>query len=268
MTAPEPRPLGRTGLHVSPLGFGAVKIGRTEKLRYPGTFTLPDDGAVARLLDGVLDLGINLLDTAPAYGVSEERIGKHLQGRRGDFVLSTKAGETFDGGVSRFDFSGPAIRGSLKRSLRRLRTDAVDVLLLHSDGDDLRVLQETDAVATLLDLKSAGLARAVGLSGKTVEGARAALEWADVLMVPLNAADRSHEAVAIEARSRGVGVMAKKALASGTLPADAALAWLAESRGVDTAVVGSLDVEHLRDNLRVMTHHRPAGPADVPPRHA
>ena len=246
------RPLGRTGLHVSPLGFGAVKIGRTEKLRYAERFDLPDDDAVARLLHGVLDLGVNLIDTAPAYGLSEERIGRHLHGRRHDFVLSTKVGETFDGGVSRFDFSGPAIRDSLHRSLRRLRTDAVDVLLLHSDGEDLRVLRETDAVATLLELKAAGLARAVGLSGKTAAGARAALDWADVLMVPLNAADREHAAVAAEAHARGVGVMVKKALASGTLPAAEALRALAEDAAVDTAVVGSLSIDHLRENLRAM----------------
>ncbi|TXT24440.1 MAG: aldo/keto reductase, partial [Planctomycetota bacterium] len=94
------RPLGKTELLVSPLGFGAFKIGRNEKVKYPQPYDLPDDTAVERLLNGVLDAGINLIDTAPAYGISEERIGKFLSQRRGEFVLSTKVGERFTNGES------------------------------------------------------------------------------------------------------------------------------------------------------------------------
>ena len=72
------RPLGSTGLFVTPLGFGAFKIGRNEQVKYPQPYDLPDDATVERLLNGVLDAGIHLIDTAPAYGLSEERIGKFL----------------------------------------------------------------------------------------------------------------------------------------------------------------------------------------------
>src|SRR5690606_17319139 len=142
--------------------------------------------------NGVLDLGVNLIDTAPAYGLSEERIGRAIGHRRHEFVLSTKVGETFENGNSTYDFSATAVRQSVERSLRRLRTDVLDLVFLHSDGRDLAVLHETDAVPTLLDLRRRGLVKAVGLSGKTVEGARAALAWANLLMVEYHLDDRSH----------------------------------------------------------------------------
>jgi aryl-alcohol dehydrogenase-like predicted oxidoreductase len=106
------RALGNTGISVSVLGLGTVKLGRSEQLKYPAPFTLPDDDAARRLLDAARDAGINLLDTAPAYGSSEARLGALLAGRRHDWVICTKAGESFDAGRSRHDFSPAAIRHS------------------------------------------------------------------------------------------------------------------------------------------------------------
>jgi aryl-alcohol dehydrogenase-like predicted oxidoreductase len=85
------RPLGATGLMVSLLGLGTVKFGRNQKMRYPA-FALPDDATIESLLDDALDSGINVLDTAPAYGTAEERIGKLLGARRDQFVIITKTG--------------------------------------------------------------------------------------------------------------------------------------------------------------------------------
>src|SRR5687768_4809484 len=98
------RILGKTGRLVSPIGFGAFKIGRNQGIKYPSGYALPDDVAVERLLNGVLDLGINLIDTAPAYGISEQRIGQFLSHRRNEFTLSTKVGETFEDGHSRYEY--------------------------------------------------------------------------------------------------------------------------------------------------------------------
>ncbi len=248
MTLPL-RPLGRTGLAISPIGFGAFKIGRNEKTKYADAYELPSDAQVAELLSGLLACGINYIDTAPAYGISEERIGQALASRRAEFVLATKVGETFEAGTSSYDFSGPAIRQSVERSLRRLQTDVIDVLLLHSDGRDAWIQTETDAVATLQDLKRQGLARAIGLSGKTVDGARQALGWADVLMVEYHLRDRSHEPVITEAAARGVGVVVKKGLASGALPADEAIRFVLSNRHVASLVIGGLSLEHFRANL-------------------
>src|SRR5690606_15619655 len=86
------RPLGQTGLTVSALGLGTVKFGRNTGVKYPRSFELPDRSAAANLLSLARDLGINLLDTAPAYGESEERLGELLQGQRQDWLICTKAG--------------------------------------------------------------------------------------------------------------------------------------------------------------------------------
>ena len=127
-------PLGRTGLPVSRIGFGAFKIGRNQKIKYPNAYDLPTDRDVASLLNGVLDLGINYIDTAPAYGCSEERIGQAIAHRRAEFVLSTKVGELFADGVSSYEYSGAAVRDSIRRSLLRLRTDVLDIVFIHSNG--------------------------------------------------------------------------------------------------------------------------------------
>jgi len=245
----DQRPLGRGGPLACPVSYGAVKIGRNQGVKYPAPFALPSDLEVERLLNGVLDLGINLIDTAPAYGSSEGRVGRAIGHRRHEYLLSTKAGEEFEAGVSRYDFRGTALRASLHTSLQRLRTDHVDLLLLHSDGNDLVVQRDTDAVDTLIALRGEGLARRIGLSGKTVEGARAALAWADVLMVEYHLDDCRHEAVIAEAAAGGVGVLVKKALASGRHDPAAAIRFALANPGVSSVVVGSLSLEHLRANL-------------------
>ena len=243
------RSLGRGGPLVCPLGYGAFKIGRNEKIKYPAGYDLPDDAEAARLLHGLLDLGVNYIDTAPAYGLSERRIGDALGGRRDEFVLSTKVGETFEGGRSTYDYSAASIEASIHRSMERLRADTLDLVFIHSNGDDLAVLRETDAVPVLRRLREAGLVRRIGLSGKTVEGVRAALEWADAVMVEYNVDDRSHEAVIAEAAERGVGVVVKKALASGTLDPGDALRFVLRNAAVSAAVIGTLRLEHMRANL-------------------
>jgi aryl-alcohol dehydrogenase-like predicted oxidoreductase len=245
------RRLGRTGLEVTPLGFGAFKIGRNVGIKYPASYDLPDEKAAERLLNAVLDLGVNLIDTAPAYGLSEERIGRAIAHRRSEFILSTKAGETFEDGRSAYDFSGPAIRASAARSLQRLKTDVLDLLFIHSDGNDLAILNETDAVDAMITLRDAGLARAVGFSGKTVEGARAALLWADVLMAEYHPEDRSHEEVIGEAAGAGIGIIVKKPLASGRLEPRTAIEFALSNPAVSSLVIGGLNLDHLRADIAI-----------------
>ena len=242
------RPLGQTGLLVTPLGFGAFKIGRNEKVKYPQPYDLPDDAAVERLLNGVLDAGINLIDTAPAYGISEERIGKFISQRRSEFVLSTKVGERFVNGESSFDFTGLGVRASVADSLKKLRTEVLDILFVHSNGDDLTIQQQTDVVPTLQKLKHLGYLRAIGFSGKTPAGAEAALDWADVVMVEYHLNDTSHADVIAAAASRGVGIVVKKGLASGHLPPAEALRFVLANPHVASVIVGGLSLEHLRAN--------------------
>ena len=123
----ELRPLGTNGPLVSVLGLGTVKLGRTTGVKYPTPFVVPTDGEARVLLDTARELGINLIDTAPAYGTSEERLGALIGGTPNgwkDWVICTKVGEEFDGtggGRSHYDFSAQAVRRSVERSLRRLK---------------------------------------------------------------------------------------------------------------------------------------------------
>jgi aryl-alcohol dehydrogenase-like predicted oxidoreductase len=240
------RRLGGTGLEVSVLGFGAFKIGRNEGIKYPAGYALPSDRDVVALLEGAAALGINLIDTAPAYGTSEERLGALLGARRKDFVLCTKVGEEFRGGASTYDFSARAVEESVARSLRRLRTDRVDCVLLHCPTADLDVLEKTPAVATLEALKRKGAVRAVGASVHTVEAGLRAVGRMDVVMVEPSLGE------VLEAAARaGKGALVKKGLRSGRVPpAERArtLAGILALPGVSSLVVGTLSLAHLREN--------------------
>ena len=245
------RELGRTGLNLSPLGFGAFKIGRNQGTKYATSYELPDDASVSVLLNSILDLGCNVIDTAPAYGLSEQRIGATLSHRRSEFVLSTKVGETFENGKSTFDFSADSVRRSLERSLRLLKTDLLDIVFIHSNGDDRRILEETDTADILQEFRARGLIRAIGMSGKTVEGATLALTWADALMVEYHLNDTSHDVLIEQARMKGVAVYVKKGLSSGALPASAAIPFILRNSGVTTLVVGGLSLDHFRENWAI-----------------
>ncbi len=246
----ELRPLGGTGLRVSAIGLGTTKLGRNEQVKYPQPFELPSDAQVRGLLETARRCGVNLIDTAPAYGSSEARLGE-LLGDRDRWVLVTKAGEGFADGVSHFDFSPDAILHSVHRSLERLRTDRIDVVLLHCSGDDLPILRESGAVDALRSLKRSGVIRAFGASTKTVEGGLAAVELCDVVMVALDRRDRSQLPVVEAAREAQVGVLVKKPLASGHDPdPEAALRDVLGLPGVSCAVVGTIDAEHLAQGCR------------------
>ena len=251
----ELRPLGATGLRISPLGLGTVKFGRNQGVKYPQSFELPSDREALALLDLAWELGINLLDTAPAYGESEERLGRLLWQCRRDWVIVTKVGEEFSEGASHFDFSAAATRASVKRSLRRLGVEALDAVLIHSSGDDLAILEREAVLPTLLDLKQAGLVRAVGMSSKTVAGGLRAVDCCDVLMVTYNLAQREELPVIRAAGATGKGVLIKKGLLSGHLdgttasdPVRASLELIYTEPGVSSVVVGTLNPAHLRAN--------------------
>jgi aryl-alcohol dehydrogenase-like predicted oxidoreductase len=242
------RSIGQTGIAVPPLGFGAFKIGRNQGAKYPFPYDLPDESAVEKLLNSVIDLGCTLIDTAPAYGLSESRIGRAIGHRRDEYVLSTKVGETFENGQSTFDFSATGVRSSLERSLRNLKTDVLDIVFIHSNGDDKEIMEETDTVSVLQDFRSRGLVRAIGLSGKTTEGATLALGWADVLMVEYHLQDTTHTKVIEQAAQAGVGVFVKKGLSSGKLNPSDSIRFVLGNPNVTSLIVGGLNFDHFREN--------------------
>ncbi len=245
------RPLGSTGAMVSAIGFGAFKIGRNVGIKYERGYKLPDERAVAALLNGVLDLGINLIDTAPAYGVSEDLIGRTLSHRRDQFFLATKVGETFERERSIFDFSANAVRQSVERSRSRLRADVIDLVSVHSDGNDLDIIRRCESIDALLDLQAQGVIKWIGFSGKTVEGAKAALPFVDVLMVEYHLNNRSHEDVIADANTAGKGVLVKKGLDSGRLGAEESIRFVLANQGVSSMVIGSLSLDNMQRNLAI-----------------
>lgn len=251
----EMRRLGQAGPLVSVLGLGTVKIGRNQGVKYPQEFALPKDEAVVALLQAAADLGVNLLDTAPAYGTAEQRLGALLpkvQGRkRQDWVIVTKAGEFFEQGQSRFDFSAAAITASVLASLERLHTDYVDAVLLHSDGEDEAGTRFDPAWSALLRLKAEGKVRMIGFSGKTVAGNLKFAGCADLLMVTYNASETAQAPVMAAAARNGCGILVKKALASGhDRQPVAALQRALAVPGATSVVVGTLSVSHLRANVQ------------------
>ena len=249
------RPLGSTAMQVSALGLGTVKLGRNQGVKYPAGFTIPDDRQAGALLAQARDLGINLIDTAPAYGNSEQRLGHLLKGQRDQWLICSKVGEEFEDGASRFDFSPEHTRFSVQRSLQRLNTAVIDIVLVHSDGNDMAIMRELGTLEALADLKREGLIRAYGVSTKTAQGGVAAAERCDVVMLTYNLAQRDELPVLDACARLGKGALIKKALASGHLepssanPVQASMDLVFGHPGTSAAIVGTITPDHLEANV-------------------
>lgn len=259
------RALGNTGMEVSILGLGTVKLGRNQGVKYPQNFKIPDDREAAALIALAKDSGINLIDTAPAYGNSEQRLGQLLKDQRQDWLICTKVGEEFIDGVSSYNFSPEHTRLSVERSLRRLNTEVLDIVLIHSDGNDKEILQHHGTLNTLAELKKEGKIRAIGMSTKTLEGGLLAAELGDVVMITWNLQHDNEIPVADYCQQHGVGVLIKKALASGHAaqnqspdsnthdePIKRCFKMIFAHPGVSSAIVGTINPDHLRANIRAI----------------
>jgi len=266
----QQRELGQTGIQVSPLGLGTVKFGRDQQVKYPWSFTIPDDQAVLTLLSLSRELGINVLDTAPAYGTSEQRLGQLLT-RRHDWVIVSKVGEAFENGLSRFDFSARTTRKTIESSLKKLHTDYLDVVLVHSDGNDQRVIEQEDVLETLQQLKQEGLIRAIGLSTKTTEGGLWTVEHTDVIMATRNSSDHTDDPVLDRALELNKGVVIKKGLQSGHADSKAggegiegALSYVFSHQAVSCLIAGTINPQHLAQNAHIVEQLLSSGTIDTP----
>ena len=249
------RSLGNTNIEVSCLGLGTVKFGRNQDVKYPENFDLPNDKEISELVKNAQELGLNLLDTAPAYGSSEKRIGGLFQKKkisRHDWVISTKVGEEFEDGISKFDFSAKNTELSIKRSLKRLQTDYLDIVLIHSNGFDDEIFDETDCLPTLQRLKKEGLIRAIGVSTKTPGGAIRAAEITDIIMVTLNPEMQADLSAIERANQINKGVLIKKVFNSGHADLkEENLQYALETPGVSSVIIGTLNFDHLQKNANV-----------------
>jgi aryl-alcohol dehydrogenase-like predicted oxidoreductase len=245
------RALGSTGIHVSPLGLGTVKIGRNEQVKYPQGFEIPDDEHVSELLALAWDLGINFIDTAPAYGTSEQRLGQLLP-ERDNWVIMTKVGEIFENGRSRFDFSAEHTRQSVENSLKKLKRDMIDIVLVHSDGNDMDIINDGAALEALDKMKQEGRLRAYGMSTKTVEGGIWIVENTDVVMAMYNLETSTELPVIERAHELHKGVVIKKGLQSGHVGrVEDAFRHVLTRPGVSSMIVGTINPEHLRSNVDI-----------------
>jgi aryl-alcohol dehydrogenase-like predicted oxidoreductase len=196
----EKRTLGKTGMDVTMLGFGAAEIG------YRG---VPPD-TVGRLINGALDSGLNIIDTAECYPDSEEKIGKAVASRRNEYYLFTKCGH--DGGGDHWNPKKMAEQ--IDRSLQRLSTDRVDLLQLHSCTE--QQLRQGEVIEVIQQARDAGKTRFIGYSGDG-HAALHAVESGifDTLQISVSIADQESIDLAVPAaRAKGMGVIAKRPIAN------------------------------------------------------
>lgn len=260
----DKRNLGNSDIEVSALGFGAGTIGGDHQ----------SELEIENLLNSVLDLGITLIDTSIGYGRSEERIGRFLKHRRHEYVLATKVGY---GIPDTRDWTAPCIQAGIERALKVLQTDYLDIVHLHTC--DRRTLECGDVVEALQTAKDAGKVRAIGYAGDNEP-----LQYAiglgafDSVIASVNLCDQHFINHGLwEAKTRGIGVIAKRPVANApwrfaehpgdhycapywerlqamnldlSLPLqEVALRFAAFTYGVDSIIVGSTNISHIRQNL-------------------
>ena len=289
------RTLGRTGVEVSVLGFGALELRGDE----PPFGRLLEPAQAERVLNRVLDAGINLIDTAIDYGEAEAQIGRQIAHRRDEYFLATKAGCALDpaahdpsertifGVVLEHDYSRENIVAGIEQSLRRLRTDHIDLLQLHF-GPTLEELERTGAVETLVELKRSGKVRFIGSSSMLPNlDDHIALGVFDAFQIPYSALQPEHDAAITRAARAGAGTIIRGGIARGEPGAgqgadrvwrlwDAAalddlldgmartefmLRFTISHPYLHTTIVGTLNPAHLTENLTAV--ERGPLPADV-----
>ncbi len=171
-------------------------------------------------------------------------------------MIVSKVGEFFEQGKSRFDFSYQTTIEVVEQSLRTLNTDYLDVVLIHSDGDDLGILENEGALDALQNLKERGLIRAHGMSSKSVEGGLTVVDKMDIVMATCNLAYNEELSVLRAAAEKKRGVLIKKGLQSGHIPGahgvEESMRFVFSQPGVSGMIVGTINPDHLRDNVRII----------------
>jgi aryl-alcohol dehydrogenase-like predicted oxidoreductase len=198
----EKRQFGKTDMHVTVLGFGGAEIG----------FEKATPETVAQLLNDALDAGLNVIDTAECYPNSEEMIGKAVASRRKDYYLFTKCGHPES--YLQPDWRPESLLQTIQRSLKRLKTDRVDLVQLHSCSEE--DLRKGDVIKALQEARAKGYTRYIGYSGDS-KAARYAVECGafDTLQTSVSIADQEVIDLTLPlARERQMGVIAKRPIAN------------------------------------------------------
>ena len=284
----QKRQLGRTGTVVTILGYGAMEL-----RGQPRGPAITDEGA-GRLLNEVLDAGINLIDTSVDYGRSEELIGRYIGHRREEYFLASKCGCPLELPPDTpppypHDYSAGNVRADVEQSLRRLGTDRLDLVQVHMSPSRAQ-LEADQTVSTLQALRDEGKVRFIGMSGILPHlPDQIAMGVFDVFQIPYSAIQREHEDLITAAAATGAGTLIRGGVARGAPAEDKA--WrhgpigLAEGEGhrrwqaadaddlldgmsrmefmlrftlshpaLSTTIVGTSSVEHLRANVAAAEH--------------
>jgi len=208
------RPLGRTKTDVTILGYGAMEL-----RGLPRAPEVPDED-LGRLLNAVLDGGVNLIDTSPDYGRSEELIGRFVSHRRDEFFLASKCGCLIELPADAtppypHDYSSANVRAAVEQSLGRLRTDRLDLVQVHMSPSKA-TLEASGTVETLRELQAEGKIRFIGMSGILPElPDHIAMGVFDAFQIPYSAVQRDHEDLIIEAAASGAGTLIRGGAARG-----------------------------------------------------
>jgi aryl-alcohol dehydrogenase-like predicted oxidoreductase len=278
MSTLSSRPLGRTDLRVTRLGYGAMEI-RGSRI-WGGRAVTPSQGE--RILDAVLDAGVTFVDTSNDYGLSESYIGEFLSDRRGEFTLATKVGCSMvpagDHDETPHVWTRDHLLWNIDDSLTKLRTDSVDLLQLHNAT--VADVESGNLVDVLREIKAAGKTRWIGASSVSPH-LETFINWGvfDVFQVPYSALERDHEQLLQRAHDSGAGTIVRGGVARGepgvgrgardrwqhwaaagldelVAEGDTRTQWMLRFTlshpGVDTVIVGTLEPQHLEENLRAV----------------
>ena len=267
--------LGRTGMEVTQLGYGSMG------LRGPNTWgvRVVDEANTELILHEVLDAGINFIDTSPDYGISEERIGRHLCERRSEFYLATKCGCDYvqcdDHIEINHTWSQEVVKRNIETSLKRLRTDYFDLLQFH--GGDAESLQKAGLIELLQDYQQQSVVRHIGMSNKLPHlAALIELNVFDTFQIPFSCLAPEHEPMINKAAATGAGIIIRGGIAHGgpeaeiqrpalndvwsrakldeVLPigmsrSEMILRYTLSHPHCDTTIVGTCNSEHLAENV-------------------
>lgn len=255
--------IANTDVYISALSLGTVKFGRNQSVKYPSSFDLPNDKDLLLLLDHAKQLGINTLDTAPAYGIAEQRLGQLLKNQRKKWHIISKAGEIYQASTdtSHYDYSARALKAALDNSLRQLNTDYLDCWLLHSDGNDIQNLND-EAIHCLQQAKQQGLVRSIGMSTKTLKGGQLALQHLDCIMMTASLQHTEETPLFEYAASLNKSIILKKIYDSGWALQQAdktdimknTLQQFFQHTAVASAIIGTINPQHLAENVEAYQH--------------
>lgn len=267
--------LGRTGLAVTQLGYGSMGI------RGPKTWGIRvvNEEAADQFLNSVLDAGINFIDTAPDYGLSEQRIGQYIGSRRKEFYLATKCGCVYTQHEDHLEidhvWKKEVVRRNVQTSLERLRTDHIDILQFH--GGDAETLQREGLIDLLMDFRDQGLTRFLGVSSSLPHlPALIDLGVFDAIQIPYSCLAPQHHDWITRAAESGAGIILRGGIAQGgpeaeiqrpalndiwkqarldeilpdgMKPSELILRYTLAHPYCHTTIVGTCNAEHLAENV-------------------